>query len=165
MTGGSRTGGTTGGGGTTSAGGATGAGGATAAGGTSTGVTVQLDQTRQTIDGFGLNTALSSATPPWDTFYSTSGSGLGLSIVRVGMTTSGGLSGAVPAASYNAKVIGAPWTAPANCKDNNSTTKGGHLLTSCYDSWSTTIANFAKNQKLYRATATTIRWSLRQPRW
>jgi glucuronoarabinoxylan endo-1,4-beta-xylanase len=69
------------------------------------------------------------------------------------MTSSGGLSGGVPAASYNAKVIGSVWTAPANCKDNNSTTKGGHLLTSCYDSFSTTIANFAKNQKLYAMAA------------
>jgi glucuronoarabinoxylan endo-1,4-beta-xylanase len=142
------------GGATTGAGGSTtGAGGGTTATGggtgTATGVTVQLDETHQTIEGFGLNTALSSATPNWDQFYTTTGTGLGLSIVRVAMQSNGSLSGAVPPSSYNAKVIGSPWTAPANCKDNNSTTKGGHLLTSCYDSWSTSIANFAKNNKLY----------------
>ena len=118
-------------------------------GGAGTGVTVNLGATFQTIEGFGLNTALSSATPNWDTFYGTGTNGLGLSIVRVAMQSNGSLSGAIPPASYNAKVIGSPWTAPANCKDNNSTTKGGHLLTSCYDSWSTSIANFAKNNKLY----------------
>ena len=113
------------------------------------GATVNLDQTHQTIEGFGLNTALGGGSVPWDTFYSTSGSGLGLSIVRVGMNPSGSLSGSVPPASYNAKVIGTTWSAPATCKDNGNTTKGGHLVTSCYDSWSTTIANFAKTQGLY----------------
>ena len=112
-------------------------------------MTVQLDKTRQTIEGFGLNTALSSAVPNWDTFYTTTGNGLGLSIVRVAMKADGSLSGAVPAKSYNAKIVGSPWTAPANCKDNNSLTKGGHLKTTCYDSWSTSIANFAKNNGLY----------------
>jgi O-glycosyl hydrolase len=142
--GGTASGGTTGGGGSTSAGGATGQGGGT---GTGDGVTVQLDKTRQTIEGWGLNTALGGGTVPWDSFYGANG--LGFNMVRVGMTSSGGLSGAKPAASYNAKVIGSVWTAPANCKDNNSTTKGGHLLTSCYDSWSTKIADFAKAQGLY----------------
>ena len=146
-------------GGADSTGGKSTAGGTTAGGGTaatgggavggSSGVTVQLADTHQTIDGFGLNTALGGGSVPWDTFYTTTGNGLGLSIVRVAMTATGGLSGSVPAASYNAKIIGSVWTAPANCKDNNNTSKGGHLLTSCYDSFSTTIANFAKNQKLY----------------
>src|SRR5262245_49961138 len=104
--------------------------GASGTGGSGTGVTVNLGATRQTIEGFGLNTALSSAVPNWDQFYTTTGTGLGLSIVRVAMQSNGSLSGAVPPASYNAKVIGSPWTAPANCKDNNSLTKGGHLLTS-----------------------------------
>ena len=166
-TGGTATGGSTGTGGTSSTGGSGGmaghgtggssAGGTTGTGGSATGgvgggssgVTVQLAQTEQTIDGFGLNTALSSVTPDWATFYSTSGNGLGLSIVRVAMQSNGSLSGAVPPSSYGAKVIASPWTAPANCKDNNNTQKGGHLLTSCYDSWSTAIATFAKNNKVY----------------
>ena len=118
-------------------------------GSTSGGVTVQLDQTHQMIEGFGLNTALGGGSVPWDTFFTTTGSGLGMSIVRVAMSSSGSLSGTIPPKSYNAKVIGSAWTAPANCKDNNNTQKGGHLLTSCYDSWSTTIANFAKSQGLY----------------
>jgi glucuronoarabinoxylan endo-1,4-beta-xylanase len=131
------------------AGGSTGSGGAGTAGSSGGGVTVKLDATHQMIEGFGLNTALSSATPPWDTFFSTTGAGLGLSIVRVAMNSDGSLSGSVPAKSYNAKVIASPWTAPKECKDNNNTQKGGHLLTSCYDSWSTKIATFAKNNGVY----------------
>ena len=77
-------------------------------------MTVNLGATHQTIEGFGLNTALSSATPDWDTFYSTTGSGLGLSIVRVAMQSNGSLSGVLPPSSYNAKVIASPWTAPAD---------------------------------------------------
>jgi len=138
--------------------------GTTGSAGNAGGVTVQLAQTHQTIEGFGLNTALSSAVPDWATFYGTGAGQLGLSIVRVAMQSSGSLSGAVPPASYNAKVIGSPWTAPANCKTNNNTQKGGHLCSpsnssgtscsstaasTCYDTWSTAIANFAKNNKLY----------------
>ena len=151
--------GTAGRGGTTGTGGRGGSGtgpgsgtagtGGSGTGGSGTGVTVNLGATRQTIEGFGFNTALSSATPNWDTFFTATGSGLGLSIVRVAMQPNGSLSGVIPPASYNVKVIGSPWSAPANYKDNNNTQKGGHLLTSQYDAWSTAIANFAKNNKLY----------------
>ncbi len=144
----------------TSAGG-TGAGGASAgSAGTGTGgdpttgpVTVHLDATEQTIEGFGLNTALGGGSVPWDTFFGTTGSGLGLSIVRVAMSSSASLSGTMPPSTYNAKVIGSAWTPPANCKDNNNTQKGGHLLSTCVDSWSTSIANFAKAQGLYAMSA------------
>ena len=71
--------------------------GGSGTGGSGTGVTVNLGATRQTIEGFGLNTALSSATPNWDTFYTATGSGLGLSIVRVAMQSNGSLSGSCPA--------------------------------------------------------------------
>lgn len=158
--GGGASGGSTGGSGGTASGGSTGGasgtagnvggntGGATG-GSTGGGVKVLLDKTHQTIDGFGLNTALGGGTVPWDTLYSTTGNGLGFSIVRVGMDSGGKLSGSMPPKSYNAKVIGSVWTAPANCKDNNNESKGGHLLKSCYDSFSTTIANFAKTNGLY----------------
>jgi O-glycosyl hydrolase len=143
-------GGTTGRGGAPGDGGATSPGGSTGGGGSTppgTGVTVQLDKTHQTIEGFGLNTALGGGTVNWDNFYGANG--LGFSIVRVGMTSSGGLSGAKPAASYNAKVIGSVWTAPANYKDNNNLQKGGHLKKENYDAWAQKIADFAKAQGLY----------------
>ena len=141
------TGGRGGTGGSSTGGSTAGTGGGT--GGSGSGVTVNLAATRQTIEGFGFNTALSSTTPDWATFYGTGTNQLGYSIVRIAMQSNGTLSGVLPPSSYNAKVIGSPWTAPANCKDNMNTQKGGHLLTNCYDSWSTSIANFAKNNKLY----------------
>jgi O-glycosyl hydrolase len=142
-------GGTGGKGGTTGTGGTTGSGGSGTGGSSVNGVTVLLENKHQTIEGFGLNTALGGGSVPWDTLYSTTGNGLGFSIVRVGMNSNGSLSGSKPPSSYNAKTIGSVWTAPANCKDNNSENKGGHLLKTCYDSFSTTVANFAKSQGLY----------------
>ena len=124
-----------------------------AAGGSSTALTVQRATKLQPIDGFGLNTALSTPKVDWDTFYGTGANSLGLTIVRVAMDSQGKLNGVLPPASYNAKIVGSPWTAPANCKDNNNLRQGGHLLKSCYDSWSTTIANFAKAQNLYAMAA------------
>jgi glucuronoarabinoxylan endo-1,4-beta-xylanase len=112
-------------------------------------VTVNLGATHQTIEGFGFNTALSSTTPDWATFFGTGAGQLGLSIVRVAMQSNGSLSGVLPPSSYNAKVIASPWTAPAADKDNNNTQMGGHLKTGSYDSWSTAIATFAKNNKVY----------------
>jgi glucuronoarabinoxylan endo-1,4-beta-xylanase len=147
----SAAGGATNAGGSSAPGGASSAGGSTGAGGgTSTGVTVQLDKTKQTIEGFGLNTAL-SGTIPWDPAFSLTGAdGIGLSIVRVGMNSDGSLSGDLSGAkSRNVKVIGSVWTAPANWKDNNNTSKGGHLIASHYDEWATRIADFAKKQGLY----------------
>jgi hypothetical protein len=138
-------------GGGTSGGGAAGSG---AAGGPS-GVTVQLGQTHQTIEGFGLNTALSGGTIPWDTVFTTTGAdGIGLSIVRVAVNSDGNISGDISGAkSHGVKVIGAAWSPPANCKDNNNTQKGGHLKADCYASFASTIANAAKNQGLYAMSA------------
>jgi glucuronoarabinoxylan endo-1,4-beta-xylanase len=151
------TGGTTGAGGSADTGGTTGAGGSADTGGSTgiaggTGVTVQLAQTKQTIQGFGINTALASGSIPVSTMFSTTGAdGLGFSILRVGMNTDGSLtgSGISEAKAAGAKIIGSCWSAPANCKSNGKTTDGGSLNSSCYDSWSTTIANFASQQGLY----------------
>ena len=52
-------------------------------------------------------------------------------------------------AGTSAKIIGSVWSPPANCKSNNSINDGGHVKTSCYDSWSTTIANFAGTKGFY----------------
>jgi glucuronoarabinoxylan endo-1,4-beta-xylanase len=140
-TGGSSTGGTVGGGG--------------ASGGSSTtGINVKLDATRQTIVGFGLNSALmpNEKTIPIDSIYGTTGeNGIGLSILRVGMNSNGTLTGkyVAEAKAKGAKVIGSTWSPPANCKSNGKTTQGGYLLESCFASWSKTIADFAKAQGLY----------------
>jgi glucuronoarabinoxylan endo-1,4-beta-xylanase len=128
--------------------------GTAGAGGTVSGIAVQLNVPRQTIQGFGINTALMPAEKnvPYDELFTTNGANaIGLSILRVGMTPTGTLTGkgVAEAKQRGAKVIGSTWSPPANCKSNMSTQNGGSLLPSCYDSWSTTIANFAQAQGLY----------------
>ena len=157
-------------GGKAAGGGTTGAvtGGAAANGGTSSstgggtsvpsGVTVQLDQTDQTIEGFGLNdTWQTIPSAKVSTFYSAT-SGIGMTILRTGMGSDGNsynsgeasnISAVKSAAGSDFKLIGSAWTAAANCKDNNSTQNGGHLLSSCYDSWSTTMTNWASSNSVY----------------
>jgi glucuronoarabinoxylan endo-1,4-beta-xylanase len=150
----------TGGGSSSNGGSSTGGSSTTGTGGGSstTGVTVKLDGTHQTIQGFGLNDALLSAT--WSTqtldnlFTTTGANAIGLQVLRVGMNSSGGLAGSTQsnisgAKSRGAKIIGSTWSPPANCKSNNSTQDGGHTKDTCYGSWSDTIASFAKSNGLY----------------
>ncbi len=133
-------------------------GGSSTAG--SSGITVKLDATHQTIQGFGINDALAQSGAAYSTtildnlFTTTGNDAIGLSILRIGMNPSGGLNGSSQsdidgAKTRGAKVIGSCWSPPGNCKSNNSTQNGGHVLTSCYDSWSDTITSFADKYKLY----------------
>lgn len=117
----------------------------------STGVTVQLTQTKQKMDGFGIGDVWANAftDAQADALFDPV-KGIGLSILRIGMGPDGApLSSTTYPDIQKAKArgvtnfIASPWSAPANCKTNNSINDGGHLLTSCYDSWSTTIAKFA----------------------
>jgi glucuronoarabinoxylan endo-1,4-beta-xylanase len=157
----SATGGTTGTGGSAT-GGTTGTGGSATGGvgGASGAVTVQLAQTEQLIQGFGINdnwgTQFSSTQA--DALFTTTGSGIGLSILRTGMSDSGSsynsfeasqISTVKSKAGSSAKIIGSVWSPPASCKTNNNVNDGGHLMSSCYTSWSTTIANWASSNGLY----------------
>ncbi len=148
------------GGGSGIGGGATVTGGAPANGGfggTSTGVKVNLDQPKQTMAGFGISDTWAPAMSDSeaDALFSTT-RGIGLSILRVSMASDGGPIGSnVPADITKAKargvntIIGTLWSPPANCKSNASENDGGHLLESCYESFTTTIAKFAKDNGLY----------------
>ncbi|MEP7052249.1 MAG: hypothetical protein ABJB12_17925 [Pseudomonadota bacterium] len=116
-------------------------------------VTVQLTQTHQKIEGFGLNDTYNAPVPSsiFDAVKD-----IGLTILRVGMNPTGGFitSGASGDISMvkgiaGTKIIGSTWTAPANCKSNNDVNNGGHLNTSCYTSWATAITKFAKDNGLY----------------
>jgi len=143
--------------------GGAGASGTGSGGSSTTGVTVQMDKTHQMIEGFGLNDALAPSSAAYSStvldnlFTTKNADSIGLSILRVGMNSDGSLSspsGDISGAkSRNAKIIGSCWSPPASCKTNNNTQNGGHLISNdngkCYDSWSTTIANFAKSQNLY----------------
>jgi glucuronoarabinoxylan endo-1,4-beta-xylanase len=135
--------------------GGVGPGGGTAGqGGMLTGTNVVLDKTYQTIQGFGINSALmpGGESLPMDDLFGTEGANaIGLSILRVGMTPQGSLTGGFinEARSRGAKIIGSTWSPPANCKTNGSTQNGGHLMDTCYSSWAQTIVNFAQQYDLY----------------
>jgi O-glycosyl hydrolase len=136
---------------------------------------VHLDQTDQLIEGFGINDMYLGTALPTSLFDATNG--IGLTILRLGMDTAG-MGNLQSATSMQAdiaavkavggKVIGSVWTPPANCKTNNSANDGGHLCSAnvtlpsgttnqcttnanstCYNSWATTIANFAMKNGLY----------------
>ena len=138
-------------GGTGSSGGA----GASGSGGsTPDGVAVKLDAIHQTIQGFGINTLWmpSNKSLPTDKLFTTTGTdAIGLSILRVGMSSNGSLIGSfiAEAKAKGAKIIGSTFSPPAKCKSNGNTKQGGFLLETCFDAWSTTIANFAQVQGLY----------------
>ncbi len=112
--------------------------------------------TEQKIEGFGINDNWNSLTDAQAKAMFDASAGIGMTILRTGMSPSGSFyngseaSNITTAKSHGATmIIGSVWSAQANCKDNNSITGGGHLLTSCYDSFSTTIASFASTNKLY----------------
>jgi O-glycosyl hydrolase len=166
-------GGNTASGGATGSGGSSGSGGTTGAGGSGTGgagggsssVTVQLGQTEQMIEGFGINDNWAAGSTP-AALFTTSGSGLGLTILRTGMSdtgafynsgeTTGDVATLKAGAGSDAKLIGSVWSPPASCKSANTINPsdtngldGGHLMASCYTSWATTIANFAGSNGFY----------------
>jgi len=116
-------------------------------------VTVQLDQARQTIEGFGINNNWKELGSSGINACFDSASGLGLSILRIGMNENGGVasgSGDISLArNKGAKIIGSTWSPPASYKTNGSINDGGHLKTANYDQWASTIASFAKSNNLY----------------
>ena len=104
---------------------------------------------QQTIDGFGaanvfLPKALTAADA--DLFFSAS-AGIGLTILRVGVSPTGRLLGGdwsdgTLVAARGGRVIATPWSAPAAWKSNDSTTNGGTLLTSHYSDWANLMTSF-----------------------
>ena len=114
---------------------------------------VDLTQPLQTMDGFGISNAYQGSAisdSVADQFFDKS-KGIGLSIFRLGINSSGNSMGpwsdAQKASARGAIVWAAPWSPPASCKSNNSESNGGHLSTSCYDSWATTIVSFVAKAK------------------
>lgn len=129
---------------------------ASALAGTSMATTVTVDPstTYQTMDGFGAcdNWCSAFSNDALGTFFNKD-TGIGLSILRMGINSSGGNGGSWANAKYaagqGAILWGAPWTPPANEKSGNSTVgnKGGYLLPSSYNAWATTLAGFAAATK------------------
>jgi glucuronoarabinoxylan endo-1,4-beta-xylanase len=155
------TGGATGSGAATGSGGTTGSGGATGGGGTADpkDVVVNLAEVHQKMDGFGASDRNSGTLSDAQADLLFGAQGINLSLLRVSISPSGtpstAASNATKAAARGAKVWAAPWTPPANFKDNCSRSNGGHLCSAAgqaggctctgshYDEWATLLAGFA----------------------
>ena len=136
-------------------------------GGSGTGVTVKLDATHQTIEGFGINTALSSA----DSRIGTSSSPPRQRAWAVHRSHRHEFE-RQPIGSYPAEPAttrrssGRPGARPRTARATTARRRVGHLLESCYDSWSTTIANFAQHKGSTPCGSRTSPTSRRaQPPW
>ncbi|HEV8245818.1 MAG TPA: hypothetical protein VGP93_08615, partial [Polyangiaceae bacterium] len=125
---------------------------------------VDFADIKQKMDGFGASDrnsgTLSDAQA--DLLFSPT-AGAGLSLLRVSINPSGedstAYTNATKAAAYGVKIWGAPWTPPADWKDNCSRQNGGHLCASAaqnggcqctgshYDDWASELAGFAAVMK------------------
>jgi len=117
---------------------------------------VKLDSTKQLIQGFGINDTWAEKAVPSAAFSTTAADGIGLSILRIGMSDTGSdytssifTSDIASIKAVSGKVIGSCWSPPANCKDSGTINDGGHLLASCYGSWSDKMVTWAKGHSLY----------------
>jgi len=155
----SSTGGTTATGGVSPTGGTSSAvGGTTAAPGTKTpgtpgtgAASVDPSKEHQSMDGFGIADVWigkATHTAALRTLFWDPVNGIGMSLLRVGIDSTGKIMGdaafvdAPDVVKYGGKVWAAPWSPPANLKDNNNLNNGGHLNTASYETWATTLAAF-----------------------
>lgn len=119
-------------------------------------VVVQLDETRQKMDGFGINNNWQPAwtDPQADDLFDPD-KGLGLNILRIGMNERGEPYNGNDCWSDIRKakargceyIIGTLWTAPGSYKTNGSVNDGGYLKEENWEDWANTIAAFPAKVK------------------
>ena len=108
----------------------------------------------QRIDGFGASSAFSGTT--WSTtradmFFSTNGTGIGLSLLRNqiqagGYATSSEIGLMQKARDRGARIWSVPWTPQASFKDNNSTV-GGNFLSASNQAYANQLAGYVATMK------------------
>jgi glucuronoarabinoxylan endo-1,4-beta-xylanase len=121
-------------------------------GGSANSAVVVLDQPQQTMVGFGVGNRGSDALtdPEANQLFNTTGGGIGLTILRIGMASNGNLDNrnadsdcATAKANGATTFVGTVFSAYAMCKTNKTENDGGHLEPGdCYDAWATRIAAF-----------------------
>lgn len=132
--------------------------------------TVQFSSLQQRMTGFGGSTAWKSGLADsliTRLFSPTQGCGLTLVRMRIGpdgTIGSGELAIAKKAHAQGAMLWAAPWSPPANYKDNNDVNNGGALLTSHYQDWADKLAALAKNME---SQGTPLKWisAQNEPNW
>ncbi len=117
-------------------------------------ITVSPSTTYQTMDGFGIADVWqnkSSSTSALTTLLFDPDQGIGLTLLRIGIDGTSGKPNIMGDAAFvdgpaivkfGGKVWAAPWSPPANMKDNDNVNNGGHLLTGSYDAWAAVLAAF-----------------------
>ena len=148
-TGGSATAGSTTGGSAT--GGASSSGGIGAGPTCGSGIVVNPATTNQTMDGFGIADVWqgkSTSSAAQRTLFWDPEQGIGMTLLRIGIDENGKIMGdaafveAPEVVKFGGRVWAAPWSPPGSYKDNNDMNNGGHLNTSSYEAWATTLAAF-----------------------
>ena len=116
--------------------------------------TVDWNEAHQRIDGFGGCSAWMNglSTSSADLLFSTSGSGIGLSLLRARIApgasaNTGETSIMQQAVARGARVWSAPWSPQASYKTNNDVNNGGYLLASKYQTYANDLANYVYNMK------------------
>jgi glucuronoarabinoxylan endo-1,4-beta-xylanase len=113
-------------------------------------VHIDLAKRHQTIVGFGASSGWTSPTMDdslADAFF-TADKGIGLSLLRMRIAPDGTsleLATARQAIARGASVWAAPWSPPAEWKDNNNVNNGGHLLPAHRQDWADRLVSFATN--------------------
>lgn len=132
--------------------------------------TVQFNTLQQRMSGFGGSTAWKNGlTDSLITRLFSTTQGCGLSLVRMhingdGSIGSGELAIAKKAYALGASLWAAPWSPPANYKDNNDVNNGGALMTSHYQDWADRLAALAKKMD---SQGTPLKWisAQNEPNW
>lgn len=113
--------------------------------------TIQGDSLLQHMSGFGGSTAWAGGLADNlinGLFSPTDGCGLTLMRMRIapnGTTGSGEITIAKKAQALGASIWAAPWSPPAQWKDNNNVNSGGSLKPEHYQDWADQLVKYIKN--------------------
>lgn len=132
--------------------------------------TVQFEDVQQKMTGFGGSTAWAGGLADNlinDLFSPTDGCGLTLMRMRIapnGTTGQGEINIAKKAQALGASIWAAPWSPPAEWKDNNNVNNGGSLLPSRYQDWADRLVNYVKN---LQSQGVDLKWisAQNEPNW
>jgi glucuronoarabinoxylan endo-1,4-beta-xylanase len=103
------------------------------------------------MDGFGIADVWqgkSTSSAEQRTLFWDPDKGIGMTLLRIGIDENAKIMGdaafveAPEVVKFGGRVWAAPWSPPANLKDNNNINNGGHLNSSGYETWATALAAF-----------------------
>lgn len=131
---------------------------------------IQCDSLQQRMSGFGGSTAWAGGLADnliTGLFSPTSGCGLTLVRMRIapnGTTGSGEINIAKKAQALGASIWAAPWSPPAEWKDNKNVNKGGSLLPENYQAWADRLVSYVKN---LQTQGVDLKWisAQNEPNW